>query len=154
VYYFHGKVGMGKIDSFESCCHDAMTRDSFGDRRQRFLQGLPQAEKDRLRELDSTQRDDAKGDEPGSERGDEEERLFMASLSDEDRAFLEGHKGLGNSQKAEVAWLEKCGYPYEECDVRDFDMGAANSASRHAAWPGLFWKGSSFFGQRPSTAST
>jgi hypothetical protein len=134
-------------------CHHK--RYSFGDRRQCFLQGLPQAEKDRLRELDSTQRDDAKGEEPGSERGDEEERLFMASLSGEDRAFLEGHKGLGNSQKAEVAWLEKCGYPCEECDVRDFiDMGAANSASRHAAWPGLFWKGSSFFGQRLSTAST
>ena len=26
---------------------------------------------------------------------------------------------MGNSQKAEVAWLEKCGYDYEEVDVRD-----------------------------------
>ena len=46
----------------------------------------------------------------------------MASLSEEDRQFLEGHKGLGNSQKAEVAWLEKQGYAYEEVDVRDFAL--------------------------------
>jgi hypothetical protein len=46
----------------------------------------------------------------------------MASLSEDDRAFLEGHKGLGNSQKAEVAWLERRGYEYEELDVRDFSL--------------------------------
>ena len=64
---------------------------------------------------------------PGSERADREEALFMASLSPEERAFLSEHKGLGNSQKAEVAWLEKryletgnaC-YLFDEVDVRDF----------------------------------
>jgi hypothetical protein len=59
-------------------------------------------------------------DQPGSQRQDEEERLFMESLSTEDREFLQSHKGLGNSQKAEVAWLEKEGLAYEEIDVRDF----------------------------------
>jgi hypothetical protein len=63
------------------------------------------------------------GEAPGSERGDEEERLFSASLSGEDRRFYEGHKGLGNSQKAEVAWLEEMGHEYEELDVRDFVGG-------------------------------
>ena len=29
---------------------------------------------------------------------------------------------MGNSQKAEVAWLEKMGYKYEEVDVRDFNL--------------------------------
>jgi hypothetical protein len=32
----------------------------------------------------------------------------------EDRRFYEGHRGLGNSQKAEVAWSEEMGYAYEE----------------------------------------
>ena len=69
---------------------------------------------------ESARRDDAAGDRPGSERGDAEEALFMASLSASDRAYLEGRKGLGNSQKAEVAWLEREGIPYEEVDVRQY----------------------------------
>jgi hypothetical protein len=55
--------------------------------------------------------------------------MFLASLPDEDRQFLEFHEGLGNSQKAEVAWLERRlaetgneGYRYEEVDVRDFQL--------------------------------
>ena len=54
------------------------------------------------------------------DRGDAEEVLFMASLSEEERRFVEGHKGLGNSQKAEVAWLEREGIKYEEVDVREY----------------------------------
>ena len=52
---------------------------------------------------------------------------------------MERHKGLGNSQKAEVAWLEKQGYAYEEVDVRDFELerprrsSAASSRSSIAA---------------------
>jgi hypothetical protein len=78
---------------------------------------LPQ-EHTRLDELSNETRDDAMGEAPGSERGDEEERLFLAALSEEDRHFYEDHKGLGNSQKAEVAWLEMMGYAYEELDAR------------------------------------
>jgi hypothetical protein len=59
-------------------------------------------------------------------KGDEEERLFVTSLSEDDRRFYEGHKGLGNSQKAEVAWLEEMGYEYEEMDVRDFGGGPSD----------------------------
>ena len=82
------------------------------------------AERQRLASLSNEARDDSAGEMPGSERGDEETRLFLASLGSEDREFVKGHKGLGNSQKAEVAWLERCGYEYEELDVRDFDFGA------------------------------
>jgi hypothetical protein len=64
--------------------------------------------------------DELQEQQPGSERQDEEERLFMESLPQVGREFLESHKGLGNSQKAEVAWLEKEGLEYEEIDVRDF----------------------------------
>ena len=57
----------------------------------------------------------------------------MASLSAEDRAFLEGHIGLGNSQKAEVAWLEEMGYDYEELDIRDVLETTISSSPR--TWP-------------------
>ena len=40
---------------------------------------------------------------------------------------MEGHKGLGNSQKAELAWLEKQGYAYEEVDVRVFRGGGGGA---------------------------
>jgi hypothetical protein len=66
-------------------------------------------------------RDDSLGQAPGSARSDEEERLFVATLSEEDQRFYEEHRGLGNSQKAEVAWLEQMGYDFEEVDVRDCD---------------------------------
>ena len=84
------------------------------------MSSLTESEKTRLSGLSGGQRDDAKGERPGSERGDAEEALFMASLSSDDRAYLEGHKGLGNSQKAEVAWLEREGIPYEKVGVREY----------------------------------
>jgi hypothetical protein len=62
----------------------------------------------RLDKLPSLERDDARGEEPGSKRGDEEERLFLASLPPHDREYLEAHKGLGNSQKAEVRRITSC----------------------------------------------
>ena len=53
--------------------------------------------------------------------------LFVASLPADERQYLESHIGLGNSQKAEVAWLDMrykktgdVGYLYEEIDVCDF----------------------------------
>ena len=38
-------------------------------------------------------------------------------LPKEDAEFLEASDGLGNSQKAEVAWLERKGYSYHGVDV-------------------------------------
>ena len=119
VYYFEGRKGQGKVASWEACREDAVRRDSFWPRRRAFLSSLPEDKKMHLSGLSSRPRDDAAGERPGSERGDAEEALFMASLSEDDRAYLEGGKGLGNSQKAEVAWLEREGIPYEEVDVRD-----------------------------------
>jgi hypothetical protein len=83
------------------------------------------------------------GERPGSEREDAEERLFVESLgeggggaetgegardSGSDRSFWVGHRGLGSSQKAEVAWLEKQGYPYIQREVRSFNIQRAISA--------------------------
>ena len=45
------------------------------------------------------------------------QRLFLAWLPEEDRKFLEASEGLGNSQKAEVAWLERKGYAYTEVEL-------------------------------------
>jgi hypothetical protein len=70
-------------------------------------------------------------------RGDEEERLYVASLVEDDRCFYEGHKGLGNSQKAEVAWLEEQGFPYEEVDVTD--VGPRPDETSNALQ--FLWKG-------------
>ena len=52
-----------------------------------------------------------------SQHSRELHRLFLAWLPDEERDFLEASEGLGNAQKAEVAWLEKKGYEYEAVDV-------------------------------------
>ena len=47
----------------------------------------------------------------------EKQRLFLQWLPAEDRSCLEESEGLGNSQKAEVAWLERKGYPFTEVDI-------------------------------------
>jgi hypothetical protein len=112
------------MTAWQACHNDAIRRDKLKVTRQRFLEELMPQEKMRLDSLSSKVRDDSRGEAPGSERGDEEECMFVSHLSVEDRRFYEGHKGLGNSQKVEVAWLEEMGHDYEEIDVRDFDMGA------------------------------
>jgi hypothetical protein len=125
VFFFEGLVGKGKIEptstmtAWKACCADSIRRDKLYAMKSASIKSLPQ-EQTRLDELSNETRDDSMGEAPGSERGDEEERLFSALLSEEDRRFYEGHKGLGRSQKAEVAWLEEMGYAYEELDVRDF----------------------------------
>jgi hypothetical protein len=132
VYFYENKVGHGKIDSanpWRDCKADAIKRDSFRSRRQRYLAALPVEQQHQLDLLSSEPRDDSKGEKPGSERSDEEHRVFLTSLPDEDQRFLESHVGLGNSQKAEVAWLERRfaetgneGYRYEEVDVLNFQV--------------------------------
>jgi hypothetical protein len=88
------------------------------------LKALLPHETARLLALSSEVRDDSRGGAPpGSERADEEERVFVRALSKADRRVYEATRGLGNSQKAEVAWLEEMEYEYEELDVRDFRVG-------------------------------
>jgi hypothetical protein len=121
VFYMAGHVGAGKVDSWAACRDDAIKRNKLGFRRTQLLKALPPAEQARLRTLSDEPNTSAEF--PGTERSarwDAEEQAFMASLPDDERAFLQGHTGLGNSQKAEVAWLDEMGYKYEEVDVRDF----------------------------------
>ena len=137
VFYFNGLIGKGKIAGWGACSDDAVRRDSFLSKKAQFLAHLPEGEKERLAASSSEPRDDTQGAEPGSERADEEERLFLGSLSVPDRGFWVGHRGLGNSQKAEVAWLEKEGCEYEEKDVRSFTLQRQNSSFRRQRAMGL-----------------
>jgi hypothetical protein len=125
VFFFEGLVGKGKIEptstmtAWEACREDAMRRDKLCGMKRDFIRVLVPQEK-ALDRMSTEARDDSMGEAPGSERSDEEERLFVLSLQEDDRCFYEGHRGLGNSQKAEVAWLEEMGYDYEEVDVQYF----------------------------------
>jgi hypothetical protein len=126
VFFFKGCVGKGKIEptlsttAWQMCHEDAIRRSTLFENKQRFLAALSEEEKSRMETMSNEARDDSRGEPPGSVRGDEEERIFVAALPEDERRFYEGHMGLGNSQKAEVAWLEEMGYDYEEVDVRDF----------------------------------
>jgi hypothetical protein len=134
VFFFEGLSGKGKIDptptmtAWEACSADAIRREKLAGRKRQFLKALLLQENTRLDRLSNEARDDSIGEAPGSEKGDKEECMFVASLSEDDRGFYEAHKGLGNSQKAEVAWLEEMGYAYEELDVRDFGGGGGPSS--------------------------
>ena len=56
-------------------------------------------------------------EDSSSQYSQEVQRLFLAWLPEEERHFMEASEGLGNSQKAEVAWLERKGYAYTEVEV-------------------------------------
>ena len=49
----------------------------------------------------------------------EDEAKYVAGLSEKERHCV---VGLGGSQKAEVAWLDAHGIPYEELDVGEFSL--------------------------------
>jgi len=133
VFYFEGLAGKGKIEptstmtAWEACREDAMRRDKVYRMRTDSIRELLPREKARLDRMSNEARDDSMGETPGSERSDEEERLFVCALQEDDRCFYERHRGLGNSQKAEVAWLEEMGYDYEEVDVRCFVSASSYS---------------------------
>lgn len=113
VYYFKGMVGKGKVSHFLTAGKEHLRRDAISAQKEDFMksQGFL-ALKDDLEHLQK----DPRGDST-SQYSREVQRLFLASLSEEDRSFMEASEGLGNSQKAEVAWLEKKRYAYTEVDV-------------------------------------
>ena len=90
VCYFEGEVGQGKV-KWEEVAAQSQLRDA-------VLAKKEAAEKAASGALPRLQ----------------QQAAFVASLTAEERHCL---VGLGGSQKAEVAWLDKMGYPYEEWDV-------------------------------------
>ena len=108
VFFHEGHCGGGKVEGgWKDCRADAIKREGFGPKRERFLRELMEKQPNERARLEKLSNEPYTSISlPGTERTerqDEEDALFMASLLAADRAFLSEHKGLGNSQKAEVA---------------------------------------------------
>jgi len=71
-----------------------------------------------------------KGPDSSSPYSREVQRLFLAWLPQEDRQFLVSSEGLGNSQKAEVAWLKRKGYSYIEKEVWELESSSPKAIGR------------------------
>ena len=113
VYYFEGMVGKGKVEHFLTAGKEHLRREEILGRKADFMKSEEfLAIKNDLENLQKEPRGDST-----SQYSREVQRLFLASLSEEDRRVMEASEGLGNSQKAEVAWLDWKGYRYTEVDV-------------------------------------
>ena len=114
VYYLPNRVGKGKVKSFDTAGDENLQREELNSRQKGFEKSpeFKQALDAGLGNLSKEPRGDG-----SSQYSREARRLFLASLSEAEREFLATSEGLGNSQKAEVAWLEKKGYAYWEVDV-------------------------------------
>ena len=115
VYFFAGMCGRGKVESFSTAGEEHQRRDELFETKMSEFEKSSEyqnAETAGLGNLSRKKREDGT-----SQYSREKERLWLAWLPDGDRQFLERSVGLGNSQKAEVAWLEKKGYLYKEMDI-------------------------------------
>ena len=114
VYFFEKMKGKGKVEIFATAGAEHLRREQLFRRKGQFKESLEFycAVITGLKELSKKKRGDG-----SSQYSREEHRLFLAWLDEEDREFLVSSEGLGNSQKAEVAWLQRKGYPYTEVEV-------------------------------------
>ena len=111
VCYFDGEVGQGKV-KWEEVAAQSQLRDA-------VLAKKEAAEKA------------ASGALPLPRL--QQQAAFVASLTAAERHCL---VGLGGSQKAEVAWLDKMGYPYEEWDVTRCSSRTRGSSSSSSSSSG------------------
>ena len=113
VYFFEGMTGRGKIENFEIAGTQSMRREAILNRKNEFVKSSDFFSVARgIKRLSKKPRSDG-----SSQYSREVHRLFLAWLSEEDRNFMQESEGLGNSQKAEVAWLERKNIPFSERDV-------------------------------------
>ena len=114
VFFFEKKKGQGKVQSFATAGQENLQREAIWQRKAEFEESMEfqTAKAAGLHKLSKCKRLDS-----SSQYTREWQRLFLAWLPEEDRKFLEASEGLGNSQKAEVAWLERKGYAYKEVEV-------------------------------------
>lgn len=107
--------GKGKVQNFLTAGQEHLRREALHRQRCEFIAKSAEfqiAVKEGIEGLSTELRGDS-----SSQYSREVQRLFLAWLSEEDREFMEASEGLGNSQKAEVAWLERKGYSYSEVEV-------------------------------------
>ena len=130
VYFFQGMVGQGKVRSFETAGGEHWNRDELYKKKKDFEKSdaFLSAVNAGLRGLSCRQ--GADGTSPYSR---EVQRLFLDWLPQDEAATLKASEGLGNSQKAEVAWLERKGYSYTERDVAVWLSADAGEVSIQAA---------------------
>ncbi|CAE7751958.1 unnamed protein product [Symbiodinium sp. CCMP2456] len=117
VYFFEGARDKGKVASFETAGQENLRREALLKKMRDFksCDHFRRAKEAGLKNLGRKTRYDS-----SSQYSREKYRLFLQWLPAVDRKFLEDSDGLGNSQKAEVAWLEKKGYEYTAVDISRF----------------------------------
>ncbi|CAJ1398938.1 unnamed protein product [Effrenium voratum] len=114
VYFFEQACGKGKVLNFDSAGQENLRREAINKRMSSFeaSEEFQCSQEAGIDHLCSKKRYDS-----SSQHSREKQRLFLQWLPAEDRSCLEESEGLGNSQKAEVAWLERKGYPFTEVDI-------------------------------------
>lgn len=125
VFFFENMKGQGKVQSFATAGAEHCQRECVWQKKKEFEDSADYREAVGAG-LDSLSKD--VGEDSSSQHSREFQRLFLAWLSQEDRDFLTASEGLGNSQKAEVAWLERKGYQYTEVDIIQIDRLWASRA--------------------------
>ena len=121
VFFFENMKGQGKVQSFATAGAEHCQRERIWQKKETFLESVAYREAVAAG-LDSLSKD--AGEDSSSQHGRELQRLFWAWLPEEDRDFLAASEGLGNSQKAEVAWLERKGYQYTQVDIIEFNQSS------------------------------
>ena len=132
VFFFEGSLHQGKVESFATAGREHMERERIFLKKEEFFKSKAFGDSVAagLEGLSSSRREDG-----SSQRSRELHRLFLAWLPDDERDFLEASEGLGNSQKAEVAWLELKGYEYEAVDVAKWMASKnADETRLYEAW--------------------
>ena len=128
VFFFEKKKGQGKVQSFATAGQENLRREAIWQRKAEFEESVhfQNAKAAGLGKLSKEKRLDS-----SSQYTRELQRLFLAWLPEEDRQFLEASEGLGNSQKAEVAWLERKGYAYKEVELDAATWTRFQASPRH-----------------------
>ncbi len=119
VFFFENMKGQGKVQSFATAGAEHCRRECIWQKKEKFKESVAYREAVAAG-LDSLSKD--AGDDSSAQHSRELQRLFWAWLPEEDRDFLAASEGLGNSQKAEVAWLERKGYQYTQVDIIEFNQ--------------------------------
>ena len=121
VFFFENMKGQGKVQSFTTAGAEHCQRERIWQKNEEFKESVAYREAVAAG-LDSLSKD--AGEDSSSQHSRELQRLFWAWLPKEDRDFLAASEGLGNSQKAEVAWLERKGYQYTQVDIIEFSRSS------------------------------
>ena len=127
VYYFNGMRGKGKVEDFTTAGKEHVHREAIFRCKDDFLQSknFQDALEAGLKHLSKDQ-----GPDSSSPYSREVHRLFLATLPEPERQFLESSEGLGNSQKAEVAWLERNGYQYIQKEIWELESSSPKAIGR------------------------